>query len=141
MTASLKRMRTAAGIAVLFTGLAVRPALAHHSFTAEYDPEKPIKITGKVTSMKWANPHAWIYLDVTGPDGKVTNWAFETGGANALIRRGWKKEDLPAGTVLVVDGWAARNGTPTANASSITFSDGRRLFAGTSNTAAGQGNP
>jgi len=107
--------------------------VAHHSFAAEYDEKKPLKLQGKVTEMKWANPHAWIYMDVTGADGKVANWAFETGGANALFRRGWRKEDLPAGTVLIIDGWQARNGSNTANARSITFQDGRRLFAGTSN--------
>jgi Family of unknown function (DUF6152) len=106
---------------------------AHHSFAAEYDDKKPMKLQGKVTEMRWANPHAWIYMDVTGADGKVTNWAFETGGANALFRRGWRKEDLPAGTVLVIEGWHARNGSNTVNARSITFQDGRRLFAGTSN--------
>jgi hypothetical protein len=94
-----------------------------------------VKFTGKVTQMRWANPHAWIYLDVNGPDGKVVNWALETGPANTLFRNGWRKEDLPVGTVLVIEGWQARNGTPTANISTVTFTDGRRLFAGTSNTA------
>ena len=121
------------GILAVLVGLSVVSAAAHHSFSAEYDSNKPIKLSGKVIEMRWSNPHAWIYINVTGKDGKVVKWAWETGGANALYRRGWRKEDLVAGTDLVIDGYQARNGSTTANATSITFKDGRRLFAGSSN--------
>jgi hypothetical protein len=121
------------GIIASLMGLMAASVAAHHSFSAEYDSNKPIKQTGKVIEMRWSNPHAWIYINVTGKDGKVVKWAWETGGANALYRRGWRKEDLAAGTELVIDGYQARNGSTTANATSITFKDGRRLFAGSSN--------
>ena len=121
------------GIIAALTALMAVSAAAHHSFSAEYDSNKPIKLSGKVIEMRWSNPHAWIYINVTGKDGKVVKWAWETGGANALYRRGWRKEDLVAGTELVIDGYQARNGSTTANATSITFKDGRRLFAGSSN--------
>jgi uncharacterized protein DUF6152 len=123
----LKMLGATVGAVVWMTAA---PAVAHHSFSAEFDITKVIKLTGKVTSMRWSNPHAWIYVDVQGDDGKVVNWAFETATANGLYRRGWRKEDLEPGTVVTVEGYLARNGTPTANASRITLPDGRRLFAG-----------
>lgn len=133
-----KRMKTIlilAGALAMAAAMTV-PLFAHHSFAAEFDNSKQVKLTGKLTLMKWANPHAWIYIDVVGADGKVTNWALETSAANSLLRRGWRKEDLKAGTVLIVEGWQARNGSPTANITSVTFTDGKRLFAGSSNPAA-----
>lgn len=129
----------AAATASLLLGAAT--AQAHHSFAAEFDSNKPVQLSGKVTEMKWSNPHGWIYIDVSNDDGTVTNWALETSAANALIRRGWRKADLPAGTVLEVEGWQARNGSNTANIRSVTLEDGRRLFAGTSNPGAQEPQP
>lgn len=123
-------MRVSFGIIAAAIVTAALPAIAHHSFSAEYDEKKAIQVTGKVTEMLWSNPHAWIHVDVVDKSGKVVNWAFETGGANALYRRGWRKDSLLPGTVLVIDAYQARNGTPTANAVSITFPDGKRLFSG-----------
>src|SRR5262245_17570440 len=105
-------------------------AAAHHSVVAEYDLNRPIKLTGKVTQMKWSNPHGWIYLDVTDPNGKVVSWALETSSANSLYRRGWRKEDLPAGTVLTIEGWRSRTSSSTGSVGVAVLPDGRKLFAG-----------
>jgi len=134
----LTGVRLSSVTALTIVCLATTPVSAHHGFAAEFDADQPVRVTGTVTEMKWANPHAWIFVDVAGADGKVVNWGFETGGVNALYRRGWRKTDLAAGTVVVIDGWRgrAKNGPPTANAYSITLPDGRRLFAGTSSANA-----
>lgn len=108
------------------------PVWAHHAFAAEFDGDKKVKFTGTVTKMEWINPHAWIHIDVKGEDGKVTPWMIEAAAPNALLRRGWTKNSLPAGTQIVVEGYQAKDGTNRANGSLITFTDGRKLFVGSS---------
>jgi hypothetical protein len=121
--------------AMVIAGLSGR-ASAHHSFAAQFDIDSPIELTGTVTEMKWSNPHAWIYIDVTDDKGNVVNWALETPrAANMLIRNGWRRDDLPVGRVITVSGWRARNGTPTANISTVKLEDGRELFAGSGGEA------
>ena len=115
---------------VLSAAFSSSVAVAHHAFAAEFDREKPVHMTGTVTEMKWSNPHAWIYIDVEDDNGNVVNWAFETRAANSLIRIGWRPSDLPVGTVLEVDGYQARNDTPTASLAGATLPDGRKLFSG-----------
>ena len=109
------------------------PVWSHHAFEAEFDKGKPVHLTGKVTEMEWINPHSWIHIDVTNPDGTVTNWMVECGSPNIMLRRGFTKKSLEAGTELTVQGYQAKNGTFRANGSSVTFKDGKKLFVGGSN--------
>jgi len=119
-------------LCVLAIGLGVAsvPALAHHSFAAEYDNKKPASLTGTVTKVEWMNPHARFYLDVKDDAGKVTNWEFELGSPNGLMRQGWTRNSMKIGDSVSVDGSLAKDGSNLANARTVKLSDGKRLFAG-----------
>ena len=106
------------------------PSAAHHSFAAEYDADRPVILTGSVTKMAWINPHSWIYIDVKKTDGTAENWAVEAGPPGTLIRAGFTRDSLAAGTVIKVNGYRAKDGALRANGRDITLPDGRLLFVG-----------
>src|SRR5215475_4947158 len=113
---------------LLFLSLAVAPLLAHHSFSAESDDTKPIKVQGTVTKVEWQNPHIWIYVDAKGPDGKVINYAFSGGAPGQLMRRGIFKSQIQPGMAIIVDGFKAKDGSTNGFGRSVTFPDGKTVF-------------
>ncbi len=144
------RTRTRVAMAIVggvcLAGLAAGPAAAHHAFNAEFDAKRPVLLKGKVVKVEWVNPHAWIHIEVdecsgavtkcVNPDGSKQVWMVEGGTPNTLIRRGFTKESLPVGTLVIVDGYQSKDGSTRANGRDLTFPDGRKLFMGSSGTGA-----
>lgn len=116
---------------------ATMPAAAHHAFGAEFDATRPVLLKGKIVKIEWVNPHTWIHVEITKPDGGTEVWMVEGGSPNSLIRRGATKNSFPVGTEVVVDGYQARDHNELrANARNVTFPDGRKLFLGSTGTGA-----
>ena len=114
---------------------AVLPAAAHHSFSAEFDSGKQVALEGKVVMMEWVNPHSWLHIDVTQPDGTVQRWKIEGGSPSVLLRKGWNRDSLPPGLKVKVVGFQAKDGSLRASSRDLTFPDGRRMdLGGSSNT-------
>jgi len=120
----------------LLAALAAKPVVAHHAFAAEFDAKRPVKFKGTVTKMVWVNPHAWIYVDVKKADGSVEEWMVEAGTPNTLLRRGFTKQSLQAGTEITVDGYQSKDGSLRVNGRDVTLPNGQTLFLGSSGTGA-----
>jgi hypothetical protein len=133
-------MKVRLGILIAAAGLAIPavPAFAHHSFAAEYDASKPVKITGTVAKLEWTNPHARFYIDVKDASGKVNQWNFELASPNVLSRNGWTRHSLKEGDTVTVEGSQAKDGAFLANARTVTLSDGKKIFAGSATDQEGK---
>ena len=127
-------MRTRLAIVMCVVSMAASGrVLAHHSFAAEFDESKPVKLTGTVTKVEWTNPHTWFFMDVKNADGSVANWGFELGGPAQLLRAGWKRDSMKVGDVVTVDARRARDNSNNANAQTVMLvSTGQRLFGASS---------
>jgi len=130
-----KLMLVSAAIAMIAGAASVR---AHHSFAAEFDANKPVKLKGTVTKIEWMNPHAYFYIDVKDASGKVETWGLEMGSPNGLMRQGWTRNSMKVGDEISVEGSMAKDGSKIANARTVTLGDGTRLFAASSQTTPAQ---
>ena len=134
-------MRSRLAMMMIGTGLlaiTAGPVAGHHAFSSEFDANRPLKLTGTVTKMEWVNPHAWVHFDVKRPDGTVEAWKAEGGTPNTLLRRGLRRQDLPVGATITVDGFQAKDGATRMSGRNIVLADGRLLFLGSSGTGAPQ---
>jgi hypothetical protein len=136
MNSMRTKLFSIAAAAALLVAVAAVQVSAHHSFAAEFDAKRPVKLRGTVVKMEWINPHSWIHIDVKDASGKVERWMVEGGAPNALLRRGWNKNSLPQGTEILVEGFQAKDGANRANGRDITFPDGKKLFVGSSGIGA-----
>ena len=135
----MSKTKLAGLLAALGLLAAAVPLWAHHSFAAEFDGNKPVRLQGVLTKIEWTNPHSYFYVDVKDESGAVTNWNLELASPNVLIRNGWSRHSLTVGDQVTVEGAQAKDGSQMANARSVVLSDGRKVFAGSA--AEGEGAP